>query len=218
MAEITDDLFDKAVNETSFAIPVEDKPKKTKGEKKHPLVSGEYLGHIVQVNSKVVDVKGGEYKARVYDYFVQVAPENARNNYTYTNYKTSEPVTCDGESYVGYKFKGSTFKYLEPGKGDTFKSRTEFNKYYLWFCEACGIECKTVTTEIDGKDVEVKELPVIDMEALVGTPVSAVVGQGKTWTDSDGNERTPWVSKYIRPWKDGEKITVKEESEDEIPF
>ena len=56
MAEITDELFDKAVNETSFALPIENKPKKAKGEKKHPLVSGEYLGHIVQVNSKVVDV------------------------------------------------------------------------------------------------------------------------------------------------------------------
>ena len=34
MAEITDELFDKAVNETSFAIPVEDKPKKTKVRRK----------------------------------------------------------------------------------------------------------------------------------------------------------------------------------------
>ena len=212
MAKVTDDLFDKAVNETSFAIPTEGKAKS--GGSKTPLVQGEYLGHIVQVNSKVVDVKGGEFKARVYDYFVEVAPENKDNDYTYKRYDTQETVTCDGSSYVGYKFKGSTFKYLEPGKGDTFKSRTELNKYYLWFCEACGIECKSVTTEIDGKDVEVKELPVIDMEELVGTPVSAVVGKGKTWTDSDGNERTPWVSKFIRPWKDGEK----KEMDNEIPF
>ena len=212
MAKVTDELFDKAVNETSFAIPTEKKAKS--GGSKTPLVQGEYLGHIVQVNSKVVDVKGGEFKARVYDYFVEVAPENKDNEYTYKRYDTQETVTCDGSSYVGYKFKGSTFKYLEPGKGDTFKPRTEFNKYYLWFCEACGIECKSVTTEIDGKDVEVKELPVIDMEELVGTPVSAVVGKGKTWTDSDGNERTPWVSKFIRPWKDGKK----KEMDNEIPF
>ena len=214
MSQVTDELFDKAVNETSFAIPTEGKAK-SGGGNKTPLVQGEYLGHIVQVNSKVVDVKGGEYKARVYDYFVQVAPENARNGYTYTDYMTKEPVNCDGSSYVGYKFKGSTFKYLEPGKDDKFKSRTEFNKYYLWFCEACGIECKTITTEIDGQDVEVKELPVIDMEELVGTPVTAVVGQGKTWTDSDGNERTPWVVKFVRPWADGKK---KEMSDAEIPF
>ena len=212
MAKVTDELFDKAVNETSFAIPTEKKAKS--GGSKTPLVQGEYLGHIVQVNSKVVDVKGGEFKARVYDYFVEVAPENKDNDYTYKRYDTQETVTCDGSSYVGYKFKGSTFKYLEPGKGDTFKSRTELNKYYLWFCEACGIECKSVTTEIDGKDVEVKELPVIDMEELVGTPVSAVVGKGKTWTDSDGNERTPWVAKFIRPWKDGKK----KEMDNEIPF
>tara|TARA_R110000824_G_scaffold394282_1_gene593949 strand:+ start:1610 stop:2248 length:639 start_codon:yes stop_codon:yes gene_type:complete len=212
MAKVTDDLFDKAVNETSFAIPTEGRSKSSGS--KTPLVQGEYLGHIVQVNSKVVDVKGGEFKARVYDYFVEVAPENKDNEYTYKKYDTNETVTCDGNSYVGYKFKGSTFKYLEPGKGDTFKSRTEFNKYYLWFCEACNIECKTITTEIDGKDVEVKELPIINMEELVGTPVSAVVGKGKTWTDSDGNERTPWVSKFVRPWKDG----VKKEMDNEIPF
>ena len=212
MAKVTDDLFDKAVNETSFAIPTEGKSKSSGS--KTPLVQGEYLGHIVQVNSKVVDVKGGEFKARVYDYFVEVAPENKDNEYTYKKYDTNETVTCDGSSYVGYKFKGSTFKYLEPGKGDTFKSRTEFNKYYLWFCEACNIECKTITTEIDGKDVEVKELPIINMEELVGTPVSAVVGKGKTWTDSDGNERTPWVSKFVRPLKDG----VKKEMDNVIPF
>ena len=212
---ITDDMFDKAVNETSFALPQEDKPKAKTGGNKHPLVSGDYVGHITQVNSKVVDVKGGEFKARVYDYFVEVAPENKDNNYTYTDFTTKDPVTCNGESYVGYKFKGSSFKYLEPGKDDKFKSRTEFNKYYLWFCEACGIECKTITTEIDGQDVEVKELPVIDMEELVGTPVTAVVGQGKTWIDSEGKERTPWVVKFVRPWKDGKK---KEVSDADIPF
>ena len=59
-------------------------------------------------------------------------------------------------------------------------------------------------------------MPVIDMEALVGTPVSTVVGKGKTWTDSEGKERTPWVSKFVRPWKDGVKKQIEEE--DEIPF
>ena len=54
------------------------------------------------------------------------------------------------------------------------------------------------------------------MEELVGTPVSAVVGKGKTWTDSDGNERTPWVIKFVRPWKDGVKKQV--EVSDDIPF
>ena len=59
-----------------------------------------------------------------------------------------------------------------------------------------------------------KELPVINMEELVGTPVSAVVGKGKTWTDSEGIERTPWVCKFVRPWKDGKKKEIS----DEIPF
>jgi len=214
MTKVTDDLFDKAINETSFAIP--DSPKETKsyGEKKNPLVKGSYLGHIVQVNSKVVDVKGGEYKARVYDYFVEIAPENKGNSYVYTKYDSDEQVTCDGSSYVGYKFKGSIFKYLEPGKDDTFKPRTENNKYFLWFCEACGIECPTITTKIDGKEMEVKSLPSINMEELVGTPVSASVDKGKPWTDSEGKERTPWVVRWLNSWKDGKKREIG----DDIPF
>ena len=215
MANIDDNLFDKAVNETSFAIPDTGVSKTPKSGSKAPLVSGDYLGHIVQVNSKVVDVLKGKYKARVYDYFVEVAPENKINKYTYTRYDDDKVVDTDGSAYVGYKFKGSIFKYLEPGNDDKFESRSEFNKYYMWFCEACGIECPTITTKIDGEEMEVKSLPEINMESLVGTPVQAVIGKGKTWTDSDGKERTPWVVKFVRNWKDGQK---KEMTDDDIPF
>ena len=162
-----------------------------------------------------MDVLKGKYKARVYDYFVEVAPENVENKYTYTRYDDDKVVDTDGGAYVGYKFKGSIFKYLEPGKDDKFEARSDFNKYYMWFCEACGIECPTVTTKIDGEEMEVKSLPVINMEELVGTPVQAVIGKGKTWVDSDGKERTPWVVKFVRNWKDGKK---KEVANDEIPF
>ena len=215
MATVTDDLFDKAMNETSFAIPDSGGKRTTKSSGKAPLVSGDYLGHIVQVNSKVVDVLKGKYRARVYDYFVEVAPENVQNKYTYTRYDDDKVVDTDGSAYVGYKFKGSIFKYLEPGKDDKFEARSDFNKYYMWFCEACGIECPTVTTKIDGEEMEVKSLPVINMEELVGTPVQAVIGKGKTWVDSDGKERTPWVVKFVRNWKDGKK---KEIGDEDIPF
>ena len=53
------------------------------------------------------------------------------------------------------------------------------------------------------------------MEELVGTPVQAVIGKGKTWVDSDGKERTPWVVKFVRNWKDGKK---KEIGDEDIPF
>ena len=215
MAKVTDYLFDKAMNETSFAIPDSGGKRTTKSSGKAPLVSGDYLGHIVQVNSKVVDVLKGKYRARVYDYFVEVAPENVENKYTYTRYDDDKVVDTDGSAYVGYKFKGSIFKYLEPGKDDKFEARSDFNKYYMWFCEACGIECPTVTTKIDGEEMEVKSLPVINMEELVGTPVQAVIGKGKTWVDSDGKERTPWVVKFVRNWKDGKK---KEIGDEDIPF
>ena len=63
--------------------------------------------------------------------------------------------------------------------------------------------------------MEVKSLPTINMEELVGTPVQAVIGKGKTWVDSDGKERTPWVVKFVRNWKDGKK---KEIGDEDIPF
>ena len=215
MANIDDNLFDKAVNETSFAIPDSGANKAPRTGDRAPLVAGDYLGHIVQVNSKIVDVLKGKYKARVYDYFVEVAPENEKNTYTYIRYDDDKTVEANGSAYVGYKFKGSIFKYLEPGEGDTFESRSEFNKYYMWFCEACGIECPTVTPKIDGEEMEVKSLPEINMEELVGTPVQGVIAKGKTWVDSDGKERKPWVIKFVRNWKDGQK---KEMTDDDIPF
>ena len=215
MANIDDNLFDKAVNETSFLIPTSGNKSRPKKGDRAPLVAGDYLGHIVQVNSKVVDVLKGKYKARVYDYFVEVAPENEKNTYTYIRYDDDKTVEASGSDYVGYKFKGSIFKYLEPGKGDTFESRNEFNKYYMWFCEACGIECPTITTKIDGEEMEVKSLPELNMEELVGTPVQAVISKGKTWVDSDGKERKPWVIKFVRNWKDGKK---REMTDDDIPF
>ena len=215
MANIDDNLFDKAVNETSFVIPTQGAKSTPKKGDKSPLVAGDYLGHIVQVNSKVVDVLKGKYKARVYDYFVEVAPENKINKYTYTRYDDDKVVETDGGAYVGFKFKGSIFKYLEPGKGDTFESRSELNKYYMWFCEACGIECPTITTKIDGQEMEVKSLLELNMEDLVGTPVQAVIGKGKTWVDSDGKERKPWGIKFVRNWEEGQK---KEMTDDDIPF
>ena len=214
MTKVTDDLFDKAVNEVSFAIPRTPKENKTNGDK-HPLVEGKYYGHITKVTSKVVDVSGGEYKARVYDYFIEVAPENKDNKYSYKKYDSDETVECDGGSYIGYKFKGSIFKYLEPSKDDKFKPRTENNKYFLWFCEACGLECPTVTAKIDGEEMEVKSLPALNTEELIGVPVSAFVAKGKTWKDSEGKERTPWVAKWLNAWENGKK---REMTDADIPF
>ena len=57
--------------------------------------------------------------------------------------------------------------------------------------------------------------PELNMEDLVGTPVQAVIGKGKTWVDSDGKERKPWVIKFVRNWEEGKK---KEMTDDDIPF
>ena len=54
---ISDDMFDKAVNETSFAIPTEGKAK-SGGGNKTPLVQGEYLGHVMVVVMWGISLKG----------------------------------------------------------------------------------------------------------------------------------------------------------------
>jgi uncharacterized Fe-S cluster-containing radical SAM superfamily protein len=68
MADVND-MFNEVTKEQSFYV---------KGEKKKftPFTKGEYYGHITEVDSKILDVKGGQYKARLYTYTVTVAPEN----------------------------------------------------------------------------------------------------------------------------------------------
>ena len=68
MAEVND-MFNEITKEQSFY---------TKGRKTKfvPFAKGDYWGHITEVDSKVLDVKGGQYKARLYTYtFVEREPK-----------------------------------------------------------------------------------------------------------------------------------------------
>ena len=75
MADVND-MFNEVTKEQSFYV---------KGKKKvfTPFTKGEYYGHITEVDSKILDVKGGQYKARLYTYTVTVAPENSRAMFQY---------------------------------------------------------------------------------------------------------------------------------------
>ena len=120
MAEVND-VFDSVTKEQSFFVP----GKKEKKEFK-PYAKGEYFGHIVECDSKVVDVKKGEHKARLYTFVFQAAQENETKTFEFKNIEGKMEET-KGDCYVGAKFRGKLWRFLEPGKDDTFTSNSEGN-------------------------------------------------------------------------------------------
>ena len=207
-----DDL-DKQKKETSFYVPTPDGEKDVKGFFT-PLVEGEYLGHIVKVESKIIDVKKtGNFRARLYRYQVEVADENKGNTYTFTNINGKEQET-DGSVYKGKIFRGTLWKFLDPKKGDDFDSNSDGNKKYLYFCEAIGLKCKKEKRKIDGEEIEVLSLPSITEDDILGKPVVAVVKKGRPFTNKEGKTRSYYDCKWIKRWENGKAKEVG----DEIPF
>tara|TARA_R110002020_G_scaffold44917_2_gene128889 strand:+ start:2267 stop:2899 length:633 start_codon:yes stop_codon:yes gene_type:complete len=179
-----------------------------------PAVPGEYLGHIVELKSKVYDIKGGVKKARIYNYYVQLAEQNAGTKYEVPNHGT-----IDGSEFTGRKIRSDgVFRYLEPQEGDTFQSHPAGNTGYLKFCEAIGVELKPIEKTIDGKKVKLLQLPSISEEDVLGKAVKINVQHGKSYKNAKGYDTVPLVIKFINIWKDGKDIVIKKESTDDIPF
>ena len=72
MAEVND-MFDSVTKEQSFFVPGKKKKREWTAFSK-----GVYLGHITKCDSKIVDVKKGEHRARLYTYTFEVAEDNKR--------------------------------------------------------------------------------------------------------------------------------------------
>ena len=214
MADVNDMFndLDKQKNESSFYIPTDDKNKE-KGFFT-PLVEGDYFGHIVKMDSKIMDIKKtGNFRARLYKYEVEVADENKANKYTYKDINGKDQEAT-GDAYKGKKFRGSLWRFIDPQEGDDFDSNPDGNKKYLYFCEAVGLKCPKEKREINGKKVEVLSLPSIVETDLLGKPVIAVVKKGRPFTNKEGKTRAFWDCKWIKQWKEGKVKKV----EDEIPF
>jgi hypothetical protein len=215
MADVNE-MFDSNTREDSFFVPG-DKPKKKDREFK-PRAKGEYFGHIIECESKVVDVKGGEHKARLYTYTFQASEHNAGVKYTIPGID-GNPEEVDGKEYKGYKFKGKLWRFLEPGKDDTFKSKSDANGTFLRFCEVVGVKCPVEKRNIDGQDVEVQLLPTLSPEDILGKPCIAFVDLGREFVDKNGNKRRFHDVKWVNKWPNGEvKVISNSGAEDEIPF
>ena len=181
--------------------------KQQDGDWKRPLNEGEYLGHIKDVSTREVSFNG--YKATVYNYWVEVAKENEKMNYSF------QGESYDGSDYVGRNIKGlGVFKFLTPKEGDDFEANPSGNDKYLLFCKSIGVEIKKEERDMGGKKVTVEIMPSLSEEDINGRPVTAVVGRGKPYTNKNGKEIKPWQAKFVKSWDEGEIRDFNEE----IPF
>ena len=180
------------------------------------FAKGEYLGHITKVDSKVVDVQN-KYKARVYTYTIEVADENKDMDFTVIDID-GKPKALKGGAYIGKKFLGKLWRFLEPTDKDTFESNSTGNTNYLRFCETIGVKCPKETKTIGGEDIEVQILPSLSDDDFLGQPVTAVVDLGKPWTDKEGKRRQYWECKFCKKWANGKKKTISGGKSNEIPF
>jgi hypothetical protein len=208
MADVND-MFDDITKEQSYYTPKEKKDT-------IPITEGDYLCHITEVDSKILDVQG-KYKARLYSYTVEVAEENKNMDYNYTEINGDKKHT-KGTPYVGKRLFGKLWRFIEPKEGDDFESNSQGNTNYLRFCETIGVECPKETKNIDGEDIEVQMLPSLSAEDMLGQPVTAFVALGKPWKDRNGKTRQYFDCKFCKRWEGGKKKTIKAGAKDEIPF
>ena len=210
MAEVND-VFDSVTKEQSFFVP----GKKEKKEFK-PYAKGEYFGHIVECDSRVVDVKKGEHKARLYTFVFQAAQEIETISFEFKNIEGKMEET-KGDCYVGAKFRGKLWRFLEPGKDDTFTSNSEGNTGYMRFCQTIGVKCPVEKREINGEEIEVQLLPNLSASDMLGKPAIAVVDLGRPFVNKDGETKQYWDAKFLKKWEEGKQKAVSG-ADDAIPF
>ena len=107
MSTMTETLQDE-----SFFIPSEDS--NTTETKYTPKVAGEYLGHITNlIESEREFVRDGRtLKAKIYNFKIHVASENATMKYTYQD-KHGTQREHDGTSYVDWDIVADgVFRFL----------------------------------------------------------------------------------------------------------
>ena len=167
-----------------------------------------YLGHVKTCTVREVAVKG-KYRAKVFNYSVELAKENDKETF-----HTSNGTAVDGGAFVGREVWGTgVFFFLNPSEGDDFEANNGGNEVYLKFCEGLGIECPTTEIEVDGETRSVLTLPDLEPTDAIGKPVKAYVDYAKV-RDKDGSYNPRLRVKSVVAWTDGE---VKEVDVD-LPF
>ena len=198
-------------HEEALFIPSEDTDESR--DKYVPMVEGEYFGHITGTRTITREFikEDKPMKARIFNFKVTIAPENANNSYIVRD----EKVT--GKHYIDKTVVADgVFRFLEPTDDDKFVSNAEGNKRYLMFCKSIGMEIPTEERVINGKSVTVQLLPDVEETDLNGTPVVAVVGRGKDWVTDEGETRPSWRCKFTKMWEDGKRLATT--TTNDLPF
>ena len=206
-------MTDTLKHEEALFIPSED----TEHDEYIPKVAGDYLGHITDARTLVREFKkdGRTFRARIFNFKVHVAAENASQEYTVHRHGNTKTVT--GEHFVDWTVVADgVFRFLEPTDGDKHESNAEGNKRYLRFCESIGLEIPTEERTINGNTVKVQLLPDVKEEDLNGTPVVAVVGRGQDWVNETGETRPSWRVKFTKRWADGKRLATT--TTNDLPF
>ena len=140
-------------------------------------------------------------------------------NYKFTVDKQNEKQSYEGgqkgADYIGRTYNANgIFRFIEPSEDDDFDSNQGGNKGYFMFCSTLGIECPTKKVTIEGKEVEVNELPHLSCDDINGRAVIAFIDKGKPYNDKKtGEKRVPHVVKFVKEWEGG-----KNKDTDDIPF
>jgi len=206
MANVND-MFNDITKEQSYYKP-KDKKDIT------PYAEGDYLCHIVEVKTRMLDVRG-KYRAELYSFTVEVAEENKDKDFMYEDINGDKKAT-KGTPYVGKRFFGKLWRFIEPKEGDTFESNSENNVAYLRFCQALGLTIETAKREIGGKHIDVQILPTLEETDLNGRPVVAVVGRDKDWVNDEGETMPSFKVKFVKLWKEGKRLATT--TTNDLPF
>ena len=206
MADVND-MFNDITKEQSYY-----KPKAKKDL--IPYAEGDYLCHIVEVKTKMLDVRG-KYKAELYSFTVEVAEENKDKDFMYEDINGDKKAT-KGTPYVGKRFFGKLWRFIEPKEGDTFESNSENNVAYLRFCQALGLTIETTRREVNGKTLDVQILPTLTESDIDGRPVIAAVGRDKDWINDDGETMPSFKVKFVKLWKEGKLLATT--TTNDLPF
>ena len=176
-----------------------------------PIVVGTYPAHVSGFEGRTVQTKFGEQK--VFNVEFQIAEEVDKMKIVKHIYEDNNlvPVLEDGkEVKISASFmKGKRFKSKgiwlteNPGDGEGWRNRT-----YVEFFQGLGV---TFPTE-DGKT----QLAEVEESDIVGLP--SLVKLNKEFYEKDGEERSTWKVFTATNWKDGQRLSADEVSDDPVPF
>ncbi len=167
-----------------------------------------YRAFIVECKSQEVKVKG-KYKAKVFNYKLEVAEENSELTYT-----SSDGKSVKGGVFTGKLVKGAgIFHFLTPSDDDDFQANPGGNERYMQFCEAIGIECPEIEIEVDGKKRMVKTLPELDTSDLLGKPILALLSEN-SFVNKENKKVNYFQAKSVEQWD----VDARDLQDEDLPF